>query len=571
MRDDEQDDLDAEQPEQKPSTGEFIQKAGGSMAREHLRASKAAADAAGAAGSAAAGGTAAAGASAVAGGTAAAGNAVAGSAAASGAAAATGAAASSVGAAAGGVGAVVGEAGAMSQAVASGDGLGAVDSGVRAGAVIAASAVGTPVVGAAVGVALQTREGRAATRLVTWLIVGIAAMLVMTLIVAGAVIGGAASMLASAASGQAQNCGGTGSSVLVGDASEQVAVDVMTQAYKAGLGQEGAIIGLMTGLAESGLTTNETDALQSSDTPAALRSVGTFQQKPFYWANEVWPAGTTEGSAAFNDPQYVNAAVAKIKTPVYAADKFYARFESVPTLAGGAWKSMEPWVVAQTIQRSAFSDGSNYQKQYDKAVSLAAQELAAHPEIAQVAPAAPGAIANLDTTPVGTCNLTIDMDGVPAEWTMQPTGPSTFTDAGVVFPQTDLAVSRGLSYVGHPPCADGVCDSQCDHLAGVVWGYSSSGYESAKVHYYAMLAQGIAHPGDRNPPIGALLFWDSDTYGHVAVYVGNGMIVSNWSGPPNGKGVYLMPADRVHMPYLGWSNPVFRGAKISDSGFTYAN
>ena len=471
-----------QQAEQAPSAGDFIQKAGGSMAREQLRASKAAADGLSAA---AAGGTAAS----AAGGATGAASAAAGSAASTAAGSAAGAAS----AAAGGVGAVVGEAGAMGQAVASGDGMGAVDSGVRAGAVAAASVIGTPAVGAAVGAALQTKEGRTATRLASWVVVGVAASLVMLLIVVGSVIGGAVSMLAAAASGQQQNCSGIGSTVLVDDAKEQVAVDVMTEAYKAGLGQEGAIIGLMTGLAESGLTTESTDSLQPSDTPAALRSVGVFQQKPFYWANEVWPAGTKEGSAAFNDPQYVNAAVMKIKTPVYSADKFYARFDSIPTLSGGAWKNLEPWVVAQTIQRSAFSDGSNYQKQYDKAVALAAQELASHPAIAQVAPVSPDEVAKLGTAPVGNCNLTIDMAGLPSGFVIQPKGPSSFHDGGVVFPDTALAVSRGLSYVGHPPCADGLCESLCDHLAGLEWGYSSSGYESAKAHYYAMVDLGVAH------------------------------------------------------------------------------
>lgn len=51
----------------------------------------------------------------------------------------------------------------------------------------------------------------------------------------------------------------------------------------------------------------------------------------------------------------------QIMDPTYAANKFY------DTLASVNYGGMSPWQAAQAVQRSAFSDGSNYQKNYQLA------------------------------------------------------------------------------------------------------------------------------------------------------------------------------------------------------------
>ncbi|MGY4769788.1 NlpC/P60 family protein (plasmid) [Kribbella sp. CWNU-51] len=68
----------------------------------------------------------------------------------------------------------------------------------------------------------------------------------------------------------------------------------------------------------------------------------------------------------------------------------------------------------------------------------------------------------------------------------------------------------------------------------------------------------------RRPPVGALVFWEtSGPYGHVAVYVGNGRIVSNDIGDrvPGEGGVYLVPFEliesRWNATYLGWAPPIY--------------
>ena len=45
-----------------------------------------------------------------------------------------------------------------------------------------------------------------------------------------------------------------------------------------------------------------------------------------------------------------------------------------------------------------------------------------------------------------------------------------------------------------------------------------SGYASAKDHYEAAKNAGQIH-GDNNPPPGALVYWDTGQYGHIALSV----------------------------------------------------
>ena len=141
---------------------------------------------------------------------------------------------------------------------------------------------------------------------------------------------------------------------------------------------------------------------------------------------------------------------------------------------------------------------------------------------------------------------------------------TSFSDNGGVFAGADIAVARSLSYVGQPwlACADGLCFHLCDHLAGEAWGYANSGYETAREHWTVMSATGHAHPNDTHPPVGALMFWDTGLYGHVALYVGSGIIVTNMLGA-NGPGVYKIMASDISQKwgakYWGWSDPVFAG------------
>lgn len=95
-----------------------------------------------------------------------------------------------------------------------------------------------------------------------------------------------------------------------------------------------AEIGIMTAITESGLVN-----IHGGDRD----SQGLFQQRP----SQGW--GT----------------VAQVTDPNYAANKFFSVLKGV-----SGWQNMDPWMAAQSVQRSAFSDGSNYKQYWDEAVAI---------------------------------------------------------------------------------------------------------------------------------------------------------------------------------------------------------
>lgn len=115
------------------------------------------------------------------------------------------------------------------------------------------------------------------------------------------------------------------------------------------------------------------------------------------------------------------------------------------------------------------------------------------------------------------------------------------------------------------------CAGWCAHIAAVVWGYNTGSYgsfpRSANGQWQYMKSTNHAHPGDRNPPIGALLYYDTGSAaGHVAVYVGDNMVFSNDildSGSNIEGGVYITDASKIesvwNATYLGWSEPFYNG------------
>lgn len=65
----------------------------------------------------------------------------------------------------------------------------------------------------------------------------------------------------------------------------------------------------------------------------------------------------------------------------------------------------------------------------------------------------------------------------------------------------------------------------------------------------------LKHPGDRNPPVGAFVWWGrgaASGYGHAAVVVAPGKIISTHGG--NGAKVYNL-RDVMPQHYAGWTPP----------------
>ncbi|TCC36488.1 CHAP domain-containing protein [Kribbella speibonae] len=126
-------------------------------------------------------------------------------------------------------------------------------------------------------------------------------------------------------------------------------------------------------------------------------------------------------------------------------------------------------------------------------------------------------------------------------------------------PGAEQAVARALRLVG----SHGYYQL-CARLAANIWGRPRAGYFSAAEQWRQMVATNQAHPDDREPPTGALVFWETGgPYGHVAVYVGDGRIVSNDIGDAvSGEGgVYLVDFELIESQwgarYLGWAPPIY--------------
>ena len=119
----------------------------------------------------------------------------------------------------------------------------------------------------------------------------------------------------------------------------QMANLIMSIAKQRGLPPQAGIIAVMTALTESSLT-NLTGAPTDHD------SGGLFQQRP---------------SAGWGTYQ-------QVRDPVYATNKFFDHLQQVD------WQHMAPWQAAQAVQGSAYSDGSNYQNNYQQSYDLVASD-----------------------------------------------------------------------------------------------------------------------------------------------------------------------------------------------------
>jgi hypothetical protein len=120
---------------------------------------------------------------------------------------------------------------------------------------------------------------------------------------------------------------------------------IIEQGQKAGASQDEISIALMTALTESELfnyansNVPESLTIPNDKVGSDHKSVGLFQQQVGIW-----------GSAA------------ELMNPATSADKFFQALKNAP--AG------DPWVRAQQVQKSAFPDGSNYQKNWVKAQGI---------------------------------------------------------------------------------------------------------------------------------------------------------------------------------------------------------
>jgi hypothetical protein len=98
---------------------------------------------------------------------------------------------------------------------------------------------------------------------------------------------------------------------------------------------------------------------------------------------------------------------------------------------------------------------------------------------------------------------------------------------------------------------------KCGHFSGAAFGWKASGENLAIDQWNHSSEQ---HPGDTNPPAGALVFWKTGSpAGHVAVSMGNGMVASS-DIRRKGK-IDIVPLSEITRKwgadYQGWTPPYF--------------
>ena len=359
--------------------------------------------------------------------------------------------------------------------------------------------------------------------------VGVAGALVLPLGVA--MVGGVGTAVAIPAS-----CSGAGGPVLDLDPEQsRVARVIVSVGQRFDVGEHGLVVGLATAAQESELRNLGY---------GHASSVGAFQQQDWW--------GTT----------------AERLDPVVAAEMFYTGGHIVPGWPGDGeepglwdipgWQQMTVTQAAQAVQVSAFPDA--YAQWEDDARAWLAAILGTPPTTAPPSTGPPTTGPPTTTPPV-----------------VGPPGPGsaltgcTSDGQPIVGEIGDLRARAeafaAASAAGEPDPFYGAYDyyRMCARLAARIHSHEFSGFPSAINQWEHYQAQGLAHPGDGEPPPGALVFWDTDPFGHVAVYLGDGMVVTNdLYDAVTGRrgGVYMAPMEDLsggywNLPYLGWAPPVY--------------
>ncbi|PNE33815.1 hypothetical protein AF335_13535 [Streptomyces eurocidicus] len=299
------------------------------------------------------------------------------------------------------------------------------------------------------------------------------------------------------------------------------------------------LIALMTGLAESELRN-----LKGGDRD----SVGIFQQRP---------------STGWGTPEQIN----DIK---YATHMFFFGGDSgdPPGLTDVPWESLSLNDAAQKVQRSAFQDG--YRSKETQARSIAQEAGIDLDRPGENHPAQPGKNGTNGGGGDRKDDGKDDKDpDEPRDCEQQGSGKpgkpgEPFHDGGAGWPN---GVKNPLSTADAIRKAREEADShrsqwyqRCLAFTSIMYGWNSSGTNFAIDHYQVVMPKEMRHDGDRNPPPGALMFWDTGhRAGHVAIYLGDGKIASNDIVTPGE--ISVVPATDIETKwsakYLGWSPPYY--------------
>lgn len=299
-------------------------------------------------------------------------------------------------------------------------------------------------------------------------------------------------------------------------------------AKSGGLSGHATLIGLITALQESTLLNID---------HGHLDSVGLFQQRP----SMGW--GTSE----------------QIQRPAYAAHMFfYGDDDGDP---GGLtdvpqWQSKSIRTLILAVQRPDSSTIDLYLGQEDLARQIAQQagiDLD-RPGTGQGNPGPPGG----ETTKPG-----IREECYPDSENSQGAPGNPFYDGTAAWPaavKNPRSAQEAIEWARREAKSSvGGWFRKCLAFVAVSYGWQFSGVPTAIENYRRMPAS-MKHPGDRNPPPGALMYWETGSpAGHVAVYLGNGQVASNDILRPG----YIDVVDATDIEtkwgstYVGWAPPYF--------------
>lgn len=309
-----------------------------------------------------------------------------------------------------------------------------------------------------------------------------------------------------------------------GFSTEQVrnAIAIIAAGTRLGVPSRGLALGLMTAYGESrlrNLTYGDRD------------SIGLFQQR------DIGAWGTTTDRM----------------TPDTAATNFFTALLRV-----NGWPEMTPTLAAHAVQANA---DPNYYAPFWPLV----QRLYAALRGVDLPPAsAPtGCLATIGLSSTGTRAVGFTSSGT------RYVGP--FPPAELMARTQRFVAARTVDPFFHT--VSGSWYRQCQHFAANLSGRSHSGYASAAVAWAHFVATGAAHPASapdgQAPPIGAWLYFKgSGAYGHVAVYLGNGLAAT--TDLPTKGAIGIVPASAPttewNQKYLGWATPWAKAGTGSGSG-----
>ncbi len=229
-----------------------------------------------------------------------------------------------------------------------------------------------------------------------------------------------------------------------------------------------------------------------------------------------------------------------------------------------SWAQLPLTVAAQTVQRSAYPDA------YAQWEPLATQLVAAAGTSTTPAapPAGAGNLLNPGGTPTGALGVAVNPPtpvGCVAGPVGLPSNPGSPFKDGVADPaplprQNPRTVQEAIAWEQlQQQSGTTGWYRRCLASVGIAYGWHATGINYAIDEYRTLPAQ-YRHDRDRNPPPGSLLFWTtSGPAGHVAVYVGSGMIAS--TDMPVTDKIGIVPAEWPEQKwggtYVGWSPPYF--------------